>query len=140
MARLLGMKATSIVGRSFVTLVGGSREKVDSYLKICSRSRQLVPGSFTWVGRTDTMDVRCDGMALTPRTDESPAVIFLRCRPKAEATDQFALLNQKIAALSKEILERKKAELQRDELLLSERAARMEAEKSTQIRDEFLAT
>lgn len=140
-ARMLGMQSISIVGTSFETLVTASAEKVASYLKICARSRQLVPGSFTWVGKSDAVaGVRCDGMAIAPRTETSPAVLFLRCRPKAEATDQFALLNQKISDLSKEILERKKAELQRDELLVSERAARVEAERATQIRDEFLAT
>lgn len=140
-ARMLGMQSISIVGAAFESLVTAPAEKVASYLKICARSRQLIPGSFTWVGRSDAAaDVRCDGMAIAPRTETSPAVLFLRCRRKAEATDQFALLNQKISDLYKEILERKKTELQRDELLVSERAARIEAERATRIRDEFLAT
>jgi signal transduction histidine kinase/CheY-like chemotaxis protein len=141
MVRMLGMQSSSFVGASFETLVTAPADKVASYLKICARSRQLIPGSFRWVGKSDAAaDVRCDGMALAPRTETAPAVLFIRCRPKAEATDQFALLNQKISDLSKEILERKKAELQRDELLVSERAARVDAEQATRIRDEFLAT
>lgn len=139
--RMLGMQSTSLVGASFETLVTDPAEKLAGYLKICARSRQFIPGSFTWSGKTDgAAEVRCDGMAIAPRTERSPALLLVRFRPKTAATDQFALLNQKISDLSREILERKKAELQRDELLLSERAARIEAEKATQVRDEFLAT
>jgi signal transduction histidine kinase/ActR/RegA family two-component response regulator len=77
---------------------------------------------------------------MEPRSDAEPAVLFLRCRPRVEATDQFVLLNQKIEALSKEILERRKAEQHRDELLISERAARVQAERDSRMKDEFLAT
>ena len=63
-----------------------------------------------------------------------------RCRPRVEATDQFVLLNEKLRALTQEIIQRKKAEMQRDALLLSERAARVEAEHNSRVKDEFLAT
>ena len=134
--------AAALAGAELASLLADPREKLDRYLALCARSRQPVPGSLTWraAGSGATREVRCDGAVVRPRTDAEPAVLLIRCRPKAEATDQFVLLNQKIAALSKEVLERRKAEHQRDELLVSERAARLEAERNSRMKDEFLAT
>jgi PAS domain S-box-containing protein len=138
---LTGLEKKSLVGVNLNDLLDDPASKVESYLKLCAKSRQLVPGALNW--RTTNglvIEIRCDGTVIEVRTESSPAVLFLRCRPKAEATDHFVLLNQKIAALSKEVLDRKKAEHQRDELLESERAARIEAERSSRMKDEFLAT
>lgn len=121
-------------------LVVDPPEKVERFLHLCSRSRQLLPGALCWKSQQTRIDTRCDGAALRPRQGPQEALIFLRCRPRNEAVDQFIVLNQKITALSKEILERKRAEEQRDQLLVSERAARMEAERASRMKDEFLAT
>jgi len=56
------------------------------------------------------------------------------------SSDHSVLMNQKIAALSQEITELRKAQRQRDELIESERAARLEAECNSRVKDEFLAT
>jgi signal transduction histidine kinase/CheY-like chemotaxis protein len=140
-AAFAGVDARRLEGTDLAALVADPPLKVREYLRLCARSRQLVPGSFAWLtagGRP--LDTRCDGTVVAPRTADVPAVLFLRCRPRAEATDQFVLLNEKIAALSREVLERKKAEVQRDELYRSERAARVEAERNSRMKDEFLAT
>ena len=138
--RLSGLAPSELIGRSLGTLLLGSPEKLQQYLSLCSRSRQLVPGGFAWKAAGEAIDIRCDGAVVEPRGTDSPAVIFLRCRPRAEAADHFILLNEKIRALTQEILERKKAEMQRDELLVSERAARLEAEHNSRVKDEFLST
>jgi signal transduction histidine kinase/CheY-like chemotaxis protein len=140
-AEFTGIDRKSLITKSLKELVSDPPEKIDDYLRLCARSRQLLPGAIqmrTTGGRM--LDVRCDGTVLEPKTDASEGLLFVRCRPKAEATDQFVLLNQKISALSKEILDRKKAEQQRDELLENERAARVEAERNSRMKDEFLAT
>ena len=124
-AELTGLDRNSLVGVSLKTLAHDRPEKVDEYLKYCARSRQLIPGAINIAvvgGRA--LEVRCDGTVLEPKSDTSEGLLFVRCRPRAEATDQFVLLNQKILALSKEIVERKKAEQQRDELLENERRTR----------------
>jgi signal transduction histidine kinase len=138
---LTGIKNAALPGTELSTLVEDDSEKIGKYVALCSRSRELLPGGFTWFtsGRK-TLEVRCDGAVIQPKTENAPAIIVLRVRPKAEATDQFVLLNQKIVALSKEIIERKRIELQRDDLLLAERAARIEAERVSKMKDEFLAT
>jgi signal transduction histidine kinase len=139
-SRLSGLALHELIGRSLASLLLGPSEKAQQYLSLCSRSRQLVPGGFAWRTSGEAVDIRCDGAVVEPRGADRPAVIFLRCRPRAEAADHFILLNEKIRALTQEVLERKKAEMQRDELLVSERAARLEAEHNSRVKDEFLST
>jgi signal transduction histidine kinase/CheY-like chemotaxis protein len=139
--RLCAAVPQELVGRSLGSLVRDHPERVANYLRLCSRSRQPVPGALAWPddGRGPAQ-LRCDGMVLIPRDGGEAPVLFIRCRPRAEATDPFVLLNQKIEALSREIVERKKIQRQRDELLQSERAARLDAERNSRMKDEFLAT
>jgi signal transduction histidine kinase/CheY-like chemotaxis protein len=139
-AQLSGRSDAAIAGTSLHALVDAPPERVDQYLALCARSRQLVPGGFTWLTSREPLQVRCDGAVIQPRNGEHEAVVFLRCRPKAEATDAFVVLNRKIQDLSREILDRKKAERERDELLVRAHAARLEAERHSRMKDEFLAT
>ena len=140
-ARLFGSGRSDLVGSTLPELTVDQDEKLPRYLRLCARTKQLLPGSIQIRRALEPpLEVRCDGAALIAGGNGTPGLILLRCRPKAEATDHFVLLNQKIAALSKEIAERKKAELQRDELLRGERAARQEAERIGRMKDEFLAT
>jgi signal transduction histidine kinase/CheY-like chemotaxis protein len=139
-AELSSRPDATITGTSLHALVDAPPEHVNRYLALCARSRQLVPGGFTWLTPREPLQVRCDGAVVHPRNGEQEAIVFLRCRPKAEATDAFVVLNRKIQDLSREILERKKAERERDELLVREHAARVEAERHSRMKDEFLAT
>jgi len=128
-------------GSSIYSLVTDPQEKVASLLRLAARSRQLLPGQLHWrSGEQGDKGARCDVAVLQPRSADSPAVILLRCRPRAETPDQFAVLNEKIMALSREVMERKRAEAERDQLLQSERLARLEAEHGSRMKDEFLAT
>jgi signal transduction histidine kinase/CheY-like chemotaxis protein len=139
--QLTGLAASELFGRNLQSLVFDPVEKVQDLLRLFGRSRQLIPGALKWkaVGRPH-VELRCDGAVLSLKSDQGPAVLLLRCRPKAETTEQFVILNEKITALSKEVMERRKAEAERDDLIASERAARVEAERISRVKDEFLAT
>ncbi len=138
---LLESPAPLLTGRSLTEFVADGGSSVSDYLRLCARTRELMPGAISWKQRAGpALEMRCDGAVLIPKSGTGPAVLFVRCRPKAESSDQFVLLNQKIDELSREILERKKLEQQRDELLRSEHAARLDAERNSRMKDEFLAT
>ena len=93
-AQLMRVGAHDLAGRNLSTIVAEPAEKVLEYMRLCSRSRQLLPGSITLVPiGQPVVEVRCDGAVLITRTETSPTVVFIRCRPKHETTDQFVLLN-----------------------------------------------
>ena len=116
-------------------------DKVERYLALCSRSRESMPGSLTWRASDGRhIETRCDAAVVRPRNASSPAQLLLRCRPKGETISPFSALNEKITALTREVLERRRAEQERDALLDSERAARIEAERISRMKDEFLTT
>jgi PAS domain S-box-containing protein len=138
---LSGAEPQAMVGTPFHTLVHDEPDRVADYVRLCSRSRELLPGSFQWKTRDGgAADIRVDAGVVTARTDIKPAVVFVRCRSRSESIEQLTFLHQKFAVLSNESAEQKNAEIQRDELVQSERAAREDAERASRMKDEFLAT
>jgi signal transduction histidine kinase len=115
---------------------GEDAGRLREYLRICSRSTEPLPGSFT-VRRPSTAEpesYRCKTALLLP--GESVLV----CQFIAKATSNpFVLLNQTIAELTEEVRRRREAEeaLRKSESELRERA--VEAESANRIKDEFLA-
>lgn len=82
-----------------------------AYLRACSRSRHLLPGSLafrTADGRV--VPCRAQGAVLQPRTDHSAALILLRLTARATSAQQFLALNEKIEELSKEVRQRREAQ------------------------------
>ena len=84
-------------------------------------------------------DVSCAFGGGIPWSADVPALLLLRLKSRESAGSRFILLNRKIDELNREIRERRRAEDERDQLLASERAARTEAERASQMKDEFLA-
>src|SRR5687768_12149050 len=83
-AQITRLGAHELAGTNFSALVA-EPERVLEYLRLCSRSRQLLPGSVTLVpSGQPAVEVRCDGAVLNGRSGTHPAVLFLRCRPKNE--------------------------------------------------------
>ena len=139
--RMVGRPDESIVHSSITSLCSDAAEKIHRYLNLCARTRAAMPGALTWdVGSDNPRETYCEGAVIRPRQENSPAIVFLRCISKEDAGNNFLVLNEKIAALSREIAERKRVEQERDLLLTAERAAREEAERISRMKDEFLAT
>jgi len=110
-ADLLNLNSQALCGARLQDLVADPADKVARYLSLCSRSRQMLPGTLSWHTRDgQILGCHCEGAVLEPKSSNSSALILLRCRPKAEATSRFVALNQKIAALAREVTERKRTE------------------------------
>jgi PAS domain S-box-containing protein len=108
---LLKLSDQDLCGVRLDHLVSDPADNVAHYLKVCSRSRELMPGLLAWRTRDGRIiPCRCEGAALQPRSGDLAANILLRCRLQEEAVPQFTLLDQKIADLTKEITERKRIE------------------------------
>ena len=139
--RIVGRAGKPVVDTPLCSLCSDPAGKVLHYLNLCARTREAMPGALTWkADSADPHETYCEGAVIRPRYEGSPAIIFLRCRRKEDAANNFLVLNEKISALSREIAERKRVEQERDLLLTAERAAREEAERISRMKDEFLAT
>ncbi len=98
-----------LVGQRLHAVVADDEDHTTRFLGLCRRSRQPVPGALR-PREAGAPAVRCDGALLRARTDDTPARILLRCRPRPEAARRFVLLEDKIAALDREILQRRRSE------------------------------
>jgi PAS domain S-box-containing protein len=102
-AAMLGLGAPELRGTSLYDLTIEPPEDVDHHLKAWSRTRTLIPGSLTWKAADgQVIDCRCDGAIVRPPTEDSAAVIFLRCVPKAVSNSRFLALNEELEALRNE--------------------------------------
>lgn len=112
MRELLGAaSASECEGKSLADLVEDDAEKVRDFLKACSRSGSLIPGSLTYRGADPEIgSTGCEGAVLTPKTDREAGRIFLRCTTASERRGQFTALNEKIEELASEVARRIVAE------------------------------
>lgn len=101
----------ALIGGSVLEYLLEDGDSVHQYLERCARSYQPVPQRFTWrVGDEGAVALRCDGAVLRAAADDGGALIVLRFRVHAETVRGFTVLNQKIAALTCEIAERRRLE------------------------------
>lgn len=123
--RLLARADDALRGHSLAEFAAGPPNKVLDYVRLCARSLSPLPGSIDIIdGAGTTIPCRCKGALLSPAQKDTPIVV-LRLAAKAGTQSPFALLNQKIADLTSEVMNRKRAE--------------QEALQAIEMRDEFLA-
>jgi PAS domain S-box-containing protein len=92
-------------------LVFDAPEKIARFLELCQRSRNLFPGALIFKGGTGTgISCRVEGALFS--TPDEKGYVLLRLFLKEEATRRFRTLNDRIEALNREVLERKRAEAQ----------------------------
>ncbi|HMB02176.1 MAG TPA: ATP-binding protein, partial [Isosphaeraceae bacterium] len=109
----LGLDPAALRGRPLLNLVAGPPNPVARYLRACARTREMVPGALVVrAGDGRMIACRVEGAALQPRSGTDAALILLRLFPKDAHPSQFALLNQRIDELSKEVAKRRRAEEQ----------------------------
>ncbi len=126
-ASLLGWPIKQLLGKLLCEFVTNSEEIVIKYLQACSKSRKMVLGSLT-IRRSDgeTVVCRSEGAVIQPALAESPAQILLRLEKRAEANQNFILLNKKIEQLKAEIEYRRQAEVKLHRTLSELQEAQMQ--------------
>lgn len=118
----LQVPARQMCGRPLSDFVSDPPEALARYLSACSRTKDPLPGSLVLKpSEGGEIPCRVEGGVIQPRTATEAAVIQLRFFPRSVMPSQFALLNQRIDELSREITARKRAEaeLRRSEELLT---------------------
>lgn len=116
-ARRLQREPLELVGRPLTDLVNETPEDVLRYLRACSRSRDMVPGTLTLrAGKQSVLPCRVEGAVFVPRNGQTPARILLRLVPK-DTPDRFALLSRQVEQLNREVARRRQVE---DELRRSQ--------------------
>lgn len=109
-ARQMGHSRQQVCGKPLAELVTQPVEKVDAYLRECSRSRDSVPGAFHIATDGQFSSWRAHGAVLQPAEDRSERRLVLRLLPQHLAVEQFAALSQKVEQLAREIGRRKQTE------------------------------
>ncbi|MBN3910373.1 MAG: PAS domain-containing sensor histidine kinase [Nostoc sp. NMS1] len=110
-ARLFSKTSKALIGQRLTEFVTDSSDKIIDYLRACSQSRQMILGALT-IHQDQGEGIPCcsQGAVIQPREAESPAINLLRLEKRT--SNQFVLLNQKIHALSKEIQQRQRIEVE----------------------------
>lgn len=81
-------------------------ERLHAFLVSCSGSRSPLVGAFEVGGDA----LRFEGSLFRARRDDRAALVLLQAAPREETTVGFRLLNEKIGELSREVLQRRRAE------------------------------
>lgn len=108
--RLLASPEGRIENSLLQTLSVSRGDAINSYLRQCSRSRQITVGCLA-IKMTDRVQVLvAKGAMIEPRLENREAVILLRLFPKAETNFRFQALKEQIEDLNSQIVKRLRAE------------------------------
>jgi PAS domain S-box-containing protein len=129
-----GLGSGALRGRTLQELAAEPAEEIGSFLRACSRTRELIPGALTLPGPRGPVRYRAEGALFVPRSDGIPAFVLVRLRPREVALRQFLALNERIEVLHREIGRRKRTE---DELRIQREWLRVTLES---IGDAVIAT
>jgi signal transduction histidine kinase len=126
---LLERDGPALEGLPLAELLSGGEEDARSYLRMCARSVQPLPGAVS-LRRASGAPVSCrvKGALLLPPGEQPagcPAHVLWRLEPGGGAPSAFSLLTEKVTHLTREVMNRKRAE--------------QEALDALGVRDEFLA-
>lgn len=86
-------------------------ERLEGYLKQCTRSLEPIPGAFVLAQEGSRVShFRCNGARLGVPVEGVLNPVLLRFRPKEEDLTQFAVLNERLQQLTAEVKKRQLAE------------------------------
>jgi signal transduction histidine kinase len=109
--KLFSKTSKALIGQHLSEFVTDSAEKVINYLRVCAQSRQMILGAFT-IHQVQGEGIACrsQGSVIQPRSHQSPAINLLRLEKRTNS--EFVVLNQKIQALSQEIQQRQRIQVE----------------------------
>ncbi|HTE19062.1 MAG TPA: PAS domain-containing protein, partial [Armatimonadota bacterium] len=107
----LGLCPSALSGQPLAGLLADPPAEVAHYLSACARTAEPIPGSLV-LRRADGEEIpcRCEGAVARPRTGDTPAVLLLRMVPRHDTPGQFAVLTERIEALTREVARRTQVE------------------------------
>jgi hypothetical protein len=98
--------------QNLTELIEDSPEKFLTYLRLCARSGDPLPGVLTLRSRdhdSGSRTFRCSGSAYEAHDDGEPLVV-LRLTPKESSVHRFVAMNEQIEQLTREVARRVRAE------------------------------
>lgn len=107
-AQWLGVRPEELVGRDFGTLCMDDAEVVDAVLRQGARSTEFSPARLT-LSAPLQRPCRCELARVAGEGDQPPGVL-VRLSPQSAAASNFRVLNERIDALSREVVRRQAAE------------------------------
>jgi PAS domain S-box-containing protein len=111
LAALLGLPLDALHARALFDIVADPPEKIKDYLRACSQSSALIPGSLRLRATdVDNSQSACEGVAVNSLSDDSPALILLRFQIEEPVSGKLLHLNRKIEELGQEIDEQRRIE------------------------------
>ena len=118
--KLFGYTAEEVIGKSTTIIIPPDRENEESYILDHIRRGEVVDHYETVRRRKDGSEIDIS-LTVSPVRDNSGKVVGA-------------------SKIARDISDRKRIEIEREELLRRESAARVEAEQTSRLKDEFLAT
>lgn len=107
----LGRLPIDLAGRNLAELTASPVESLRDYLRLCSRSREPVPGSIDLIAPSGpAIACRCHGAVVEHDPGRKNSTLFLRLEPKETAPSRFGALNLQLAERNEEIRRRRLAE------------------------------
>lgn len=96
---------------SIYSLSKDSPEKLKQTLSMWARSNSPLPASIT-LGEINGESIvcLCKGSLLRPQEEDAPSMLMVQCLAKQQSLSAFVTLNEKIAQLQRQVVERRNAE------------------------------
>ena len=106
----MGGGASALIGQALASVLVDPPERIAQYLRACAASGEPVLGSLTWRASEGEITCRCQGNVYAPGTQDTETLVMIRLVPQKVGKSRFSVLNDKIAALNREVHRRRCAE------------------------------
>jgi len=108
--RDLNMPWRDICGRHLASLLATEWEKAAVFLRRAAASRNATTGALLFRQQSGAISCRCQGNLVQVGSHAAPAIISLRCHPRAGLASPFSRLNHRLDELTREVARRTVAE------------------------------